>query len=141
MKLKIAKEEDRLTVAAILVKNGYKLSQTRKKKDSAKAYSICGEKFVTPFPCISNKEELEKALLYDRGQYDKGYADGRRSALVHGHWKIDEDVYEICATGFTCSVCGKSICSSEMTDNEVLEMMKYCPECGAKMDEEVTDGE
>jgi hypothetical protein len=23
-----------------------------------------------------NKEELTKALAYDRGQYDKGYADG-----------------------------------------------------------------
>jgi ribosomal protein L33 len=56
--------------------------------------------------------------------------------IKHGHWKIDEDVYEICASEFTCSVCGKSFCSSEMTDNEVLEMMKYCPECGAKMDEE-----
>lgn len=28
-----------------------------------------------------DKEELAKALAYDRGQYDKGFADGRQSIL------------------------------------------------------------
>ena len=29
-----------------------------------------------------DKEELAKALQYDRGQYDKGYEDGRADAAV-----------------------------------------------------------
>lgn len=28
-----------------------------------------------------DKDELIRALRYDRGQYDKGYADGRRDAM------------------------------------------------------------
>ena len=28
-----------------------------------------------------DQEELIRALRYDRGQYDKGYADGRRDAM------------------------------------------------------------
>lgn len=32
--------------------------------------------------CHVDKDELEKALRYDRDQYDRGYADGKRDALV-----------------------------------------------------------
>lgn len=32
--------------------------------------------------CDVNEEELLKALQYDRGQYEKGYADGKRDAVV-----------------------------------------------------------
>ena len=28
-----------------------------------------------------DKDELFRALIYDRGQYDKGYADGKRDAM------------------------------------------------------------
>lgn len=54
----------------------------------------------------------------------------------HGEWKADTDEYEICATEFTCSCCKESFASSEMTDEDFLQMMKYCPNCGAKMDGE-----
>ena len=33
--------------------------------------------------CDVNEEELLKALQYDRGQYEKGYADGKRDAQPH----------------------------------------------------------
>ena len=56
--------------------------------------------------------------------------------VVHGRWEAHTDEYEICATEFTCSVCKESFCSSELTDSEFLKMMKYCSNCGAKMDGE-----
>lgn len=54
--------------------------------------------------------------------------------VIHGEWKEETDEYMICATEFTCSVCNKTFCSSELTDKEFYEMMKHCPNCGAKMD-------
>ena len=53
--------------------------------------------------------------------------------IRHGEWKRTPDEYEICATEFVCSNCNESFVSSEMTDEEFLQMMKYCPNCGAKM--------
>ena len=50
-----------------------------------------------------------------------------------GEWEICLDEYGICATEFICTVCLESFVSSELTDKEFLEMMRYCPHCGAKM--------
>ena len=50
-----------------------------------------------------------------------------------GYWKLCEDDSLICATEFVCSVCGESFCSSELTDKQMLEMMKYCSNCSADM--------
>lgn len=50
-----------------------------------------------------------------------------------GEWYRFSDEYEICATEFTCPVCKESFGSSEMTDEEFVEMMKFCPNCGADM--------
>ena len=50
-----------------------------------------------------------------------------------GEWEVNTDEYEICATEFTCSNCKESFISGEMTDEQFLQMMKYCPNCGAKM--------
>lgn len=52
---------------------------------------------------------------------------------IKGEWKAYPDEHEICATEFVCSHCKESFCTNEMTDWEFLEMMKYCPNCGAKM--------
>lgn len=41
-----------------------------------------------------DKEELIKALQYDRNQYDKGYSDGRAS-IVEELKKIKEDIMSI----------------------------------------------
>ena len=53
-----------------------------------------------------------------------------------GKWEVCSDEYEICASEFVCSICKASLVSSELTDEEFLQMMKYCPNCGAKMDGE-----
>lgn len=67
-----------------------------------------------------DREELLKALRYDRDQYEKGYADGKNS-VNHGRWKtkVIHDTY--C---FQCSACN-SIYNGDT---------HYCPHCGAKMD-------
>lgn len=67
-----------------------------------------------------DKEELMKLLRGDRKSYDKGYEDGRRDAVKHGHWITEDD-------GFWCSKC-----------HAYANWLRrdYCPDCGAKMDEE-----
>ena len=40
--------------------------------------------------CHVDKDELEKALRYDRDQYDRGYADGKRDAASPWHRAEDE---------------------------------------------------
>lgn len=52
---------------------------------------------------------------------------------IEGEWKAYPDEHEICATEFVCSVCKESFATSEMTDWEFIETMKYCPNCGAHM--------
>jgi hypothetical protein len=52
-----------------------------------------------------DRDELLKALRYDRGQYDKGYADGKRDAMdelvrckdcaLHGNC-LGEDAFNLC---------------------------------------------
>lgn len=70
-----------------------------------------------------DKDELIKALQYDRNQYDKGYADGRNDATAHADWVgVSPEVDTI-----TCSRCGFAWYSSGLAT-------PYCPECGAHMD-------
>lgn len=38
-------------------------------------------KYVQNYGFDVNKEELEKALIYDRRQYDKGFSDGYKMAI------------------------------------------------------------
>lgn len=68
-----------------------------------------------------DKAELLRALAYDRGQYDKGYADGKaarheKSEPIRMHYKEDKyrDVY-------LCPTC---------KDNGLNYEQKYCAECG-----------
>ena len=101
---------------------------TRKITKEVEGYIITETKKVVPY---INKEELLKALEYDRNQYEKGYADGRESAIKHGHW-INK--------GFEptrCSVCGITVDAINGIP-WAIKSFKYCPYCGAKMDE-VTD--
>ena len=72
-----------------------------------------------------NRDELLRALRYDRDQYAKGYEDGKRDAERHGRWiyQEDDDLFE---AWVDCSVCHIS----------TLGETPYCPNCGAKMDEE-----
>lgn len=48
--------------------------------------------------------------------------------VMYGHWVADPDGGEIC---LECSLCGE-----QMWVGEYQEFPKYCPECGAKMEED-----
>lgn len=88
--------------------------------------------------CHVDKDELEKALRYDRDQYEKGYDDGMRDAAdaiealqaqlpKRGEWinskeRIRPDM---------CSVCGCVYEADRFMDKIAWN---YCPNCGAKME-------
>ena len=64
-----------------------------------------------------DREELIKALQYDRNQYEKGYADGIKDAEKTGKWMNNQN------GTFTCSICG---CKHSRST--------FCPNCGARME-------
>jgi hypothetical protein len=67
-----------------------------------------------------NKEELQKALRYDRDTYCKGFKVGyeKRKSEYMSHWVISTDGYYP-----YCSECGY----------RPKEMTRYCPDCGRMM--------
>ena len=79
--------------------------------------------------CDVDEEELLKALQYDRGQYEKGYADGKRDAAAaieellpkRGEWELIDEAEPM---RWGCSRC-KYLS---------WETSSYCPRCGAKME-------
>ena len=52
-----------------------------------------------------DKDELLKALAYDRDQYKKGYADGVADGKKTGCWEIEEYRYDY----YHCSECGHGV--------------------------------
>ena len=84
-----------------------------------------------------DREELLKALKYDRGQYEKGYADGFLDSRKHGEWTTIEDDWNE-ETIYKCSVCKEEFVTIDGTPPENL--WNYCPCCGAKMDGGNEDG-
>ena len=59
-----------------------------------------------------DKEELRKALEYDRDQYDKGYADARkRYERPSGEWIVGEymDCHSDILPKYTCPFCGEVV--------------------------------
>lgn len=75
--------------------------------------------------CVINidKEELLKALQYDREQYEKGYQDGKMNAQKTGQWIDTREQYG--EFEFMCSNCELLCCTNHYN---------YCPKCGAKME-------
>lgn len=69
-----------------------------------------------------DKDELIKALKYDRKQYEKGYADAK-TEQKKGKW-IDYPIADGC---LQCSNCGIL---------RMGESSNFCPNCGAEMEEE-----
>lgn len=78
-----------------------------------------------------DKDELFRALQYDRGQYAQGYVDGledgKEAMTICGKWIYDDE-------GYHCSECffhayGNT---AECYDGT----FKFCPACGAKMEVE-----
>lgn len=101
-----------------------------------------------------NKEELVKALHYDRNQYAKGYADGRNDAITHAHWEwhydIDQDrdykepFSSENKSGWRCSHCNgrlEDMVGGKWDEIEEPPELEYCPGCGAKMDEKGEENE
>lgn len=58
--------------------------------------------------CDVNEKELIKALQYDRGQYEKGYSDGKRDAQPH--WVSVEEPPQ---SGQECFTAYRSILRSD----------------------------
>ena len=85
-----------------------------------------------------DKEELIKALRYDRGQYEKGYADGKRDAAAAIE-ALQADVKRL--QDKLCDWC--AVCPKERRRPEDCELLSetpvmYGPSDAAKM--EVQDG-
>ena len=86
--------------------------------------------------CVNvDQEELIKALAYDRAQYEKGYADGKRDAVpvFHARWVSaypDIEPNPMFNYGI-CSRCG--------FEQSISDKLNYCPNCGAIMDGEVQE--
>lgn len=78
-------------------------------------------KAVMSYNVVVDKEELLRALKYDRDSYYRGYEDGIAAAERHGKWQFT-DLRQI---GPSCSRCGYIT---------VTGLHNYCPVCGAKMD-------
>jgi len=76
-----------------------------------------------------DKQELIKALNYDRHQYECGYRAAVKKFVRHGHWKKSEFPSE----KYCCSVCGAG-CWYYDYEGDVARS-RYCPQCGARMDE------
>lgn len=71
-----------------------------------------------------DKEELIKALEYDRGQYEKGFAAGR----LAGNRKLEARKVKIHGDHCCCPVCSKSWWNYPSD-----KISNYCPECGQKL--------
>ena len=65
--------------------------------------------------------DIERIADEIHSAYEEGYADGKRDAVVHGHWEyIGGYGYQ-----YRCSNC--ILCVEHKTN--------FCPHCGALMDE------
>ena len=51
--------------------------------------------------------------------------------VKHGHWISLDDYFE----DAQCSECGDALVIGDCSFNDFCECYKYCPNCGAKMDE------
>lgn len=102
--------------------------------------SVLTKEMVTQFEencvkaCVAygfdiDAEELKRALAYDRGQYEKGFADARKQfERPSGGWleyKFSDEFYgHMCA----CSKCGRRV--PEQCVTESYERYNFCPTCG-----------
>lgn len=76
---------------------------------------------------MSVRKRTEKEQL----AYDMGYQMGKHDAVKHGLWELYGDADSLSGS-FFCSVCGYSIDEDSFLDT--WSHMRYCPNCGAKMD-------
>lgn len=69
------------------------------------------------------------ADAYARDAYQKGYEQGKKDAAKHGRWIHGSSSENI---RVTCSECGYKV--NYFWDS--WQDAKYCPNCGAKMDQD-----
>lgn len=81
-----------------------------------------------------NRDELVKALNYDRQQYEKGYSDAKETTRnISGRNPIDKFVCEKC--GFMVDGWTAFNYEDETDDRFDYEFaFKYCPDCGRKVE-------
>ncbi len=94
-------------------------------EDAQRKYEDGIYQAIQKFDIYVDRDELLKALQYDRGQYEKGLADAAR----HGHWTHERLAS---TTGGTYPVIRCSVCKVAVP---IFGSFPYCPNCGAKMDE------
>jgi hypothetical protein len=78
-----------------------------------------------------NREELIKALQYDRDQYDIGYEDGFRDGkneVVQSEGEWNENIIGFCNVCMSCGVIVERIAIKNTSGK-----LNYCPNCGLKM--------
>lgn len=87
-----------------------------------------------------DREELFRALRYDREQYEKGWDDGYKSAKKHGYWAgVEYDGY---ADGYPVYHLWECSCCHEEYESEGdPPIYDFCPSCGAMMDLEPPEWE
>ena len=81
-------------------------------------------KVVLSYDIEVDKDELIKALAYDREQYEKGYADGQRAGERTAKVETVEK-----PNVFKCGECGQYFHSTAWGSP-----VEYCSRCGAKLD-------
>ena len=80
----------------------------------------------------------ENARIADdiHNAYEEGYADGKRDAMVHGHWEESNPQNSDTCRLIKCSKCGFSyIVGFNVPYEDWIEGRNYCVRCGALMDE------
>jgi hypothetical protein len=87
-------------------------------------------KAVVDYGISVDKERLTKALCDAKSFYDEGYAEGKRCAVRHGRWEERPVNIGTPTTDLFCSLCNFPAWNRKYT---------YCPNCGARMDLEVSE--
>lgn len=86
-------------------------------KNMAIARDILHKEFGEPFFPSSVVDEVDAFLL--------GIELGKKNAVKHGYWILDETIKNPRYQIKTCSLCG---CRANGTQ------FNFCPKCGSKMD-------
>ena len=78
-----------------------------------------------------DKEELVKALAYDRDQYAAGYRYAKEKFdRPHGRW-----FHQTCQDGSDRCYCSECGLPAKYDNYGNYEESEWCPSCGAQMDE------
>jgi len=90
------------------------------------------------------EEGPEEGFIGTVKQLLEGFPPADVQPVVHGKW-IDAEWEHINSgekrKGRRCSVCGCGYFRYDVSVNTVSDIPNYCPNCGAKMDEEGADNE